>query len=130
MSIFDFFKKDKNTNPAPEKSAGLEKTKESFFGKLTKALAGRSTIDASFLDELEEILITSDVGVETTVRIIDRVEQRVKRDKYVNSNELHILLRDEISLMLTENKKTPDVDFKLTNLPKPYVLMVVGVNGV
>jgi fused signal recognition particle receptor len=130
MSIFDFFKKDKNTNQSPEKSAGLEKTKESFFGKLTKALAGRSTIDNSFLDELEEILITSDVGVETTVRIINRVEDRVKRDKYINSNELHILLRDEISLMLTENKKTPDVDFNLNGAAKPYVLMVVGVNGV
>lgn len=130
MSIFDFFKKDKNNSPAPEKSAGLEKTKESFFGKLSKALAGRSTIDASFLDELEEVLVSSDVGIETTIKIIDRIEQRVKRDKYINSNELHLLLRDEISLLLTENKKTPDVDFKLSGMPKPYVLMVVGVNGV
>ncbi|MCC6817927.1 MAG: signal recognition particle-docking protein FtsY [Bacteroidia bacterium] len=130
MSIFDFFKKDKSATSSPEKSVGLEKTKESFFGKLSKALAGKSTIDNSFLDELEEILITSDVGVETTVKIIDRVEQRVKRDKYINSNELHLLLRDEITLLLTENKKTPDVDFNLSNVPKPYVLMVVGVNGV
>ncbi len=130
MSIFDFFKKDKNSSKQPEAEKGLEKTKESFFGKLSKALAGKSTIDASFLDELEEILVSSDVGINTTVKIIERVEDRVKRDKYINSNELHLLLRDEISLMLTENKKTPDIDFNLSGVPTPYVLMVVGVNGV
>lgn len=130
MSIFDFFKKDKNSSKPVEPEKGLEKTKESFFGKLSKALAGKSTIDASFLDELEEILVSSDVGINTTIKIIERVEERVKRDKYVNSNELHLLLRDEISLLLTENKKTPDVDFNLSGAPKPYVLMVVGVNGV
>lgn len=130
MSIFDFFKKDKSTENKPSAGQGLEKTKESFFGKLTKAIAGKSSIDASFLDELEEILVTSDVGIDTTLRIIARVEERVKKDKYINSNELHLLLRDEISLLLTENKKTPDVDFDLNNVPKPYVLMVVGVNGV
>ena len=130
MSIFDFFKKDKSAENKPSTGQGLEKTKESFFGKLTKAIAGKSSIDASFLDELEEILVTSDVGIDTTLRIIARVEERVKKDKYINSNELHLLLRDEISLLLTENKKTPDVDFDLNNVPKPYVLMVVGVNGV
>jgi fused signal recognition particle receptor len=130
MSIFDFFKKDKNSVKPVEPEKGLEKTKESFFGKLSKALAGKSTIDASFLDELEEILVSSDVGINTTIKIIERVEERVKRDKYVNSNELHLLLRDEISLLLTENKKTPDVDFDLNGVSKPYVLMVVGVNGV
>lgn len=130
MSIFDFFKKDKKSNPDIQSDKAIEKTKESFFGKLSKALAGKSSIDASFLDELEEILVSSDVGIDTTVRIIERVENRVKKDKYINSNELHLLLRDEISLLLTENKKTPDVDFDLTDLPKPYVLMVVGVNGV
>lgn len=130
MSIFDFFKKDKSSPRPAEAEKGLEKTKESFFGKLSKALAGKSTIDASFLDELEEILVSSDVGINTTIKIIERVEERVKRDKYVNSNELHLLLRDEISLLLTENKKTPDVDFNLSGVAKPYVLMVVGVNGV
>lgn len=131
MGIFDFFKKDKNPAPVEKvQGQGLEKTKESFFGKLSKAIAGRSTIDATFLDELEEILVTSDVGIETTIRIIHRIEERVKRDKYINSNELHLILRDEISLLLTENKKTPEVSFDLENMPKPYVLMVVGVNGV
>ncbi len=130
MSIFDFFKKDKSSPKPADAEKGLEKTKESFFGKLSKALAGKSTIDASFLDELEEILVSSDVGINTTIKIIERVEERVKRDKYVNSNELHLLLRDEISLLLTENKKTPDVDFNLSGVAKPYVLMVVGVNGV
>ncbi len=129
MSIFDFFRKDKGSQPK-EEVQGLEKTKESFFGKLSKAIAGRSTIDASFLDELEEILVSSDVGIDTTIRIINRVEARVKKDKYINSNELHLLLRDEITLLLTENKKTPEVSFNLAGMPKPYVLMVVGVNGV
>lgn len=130
MSIFDFFRKDKSEpkNPAPE--MGLEKTRESFFGKLGKALAGRSSIDAGFLDELEEILISSDVGTETTIRIIDRIEKRVKKDKYLNSNELHLLLRDEISLLLKENKISEEIRFDLKNQKKPYVLMVVGVNGV
>ncbi len=130
MSIFDFFKKDKTKLEVVAAEQGLEKTKESFFGKLTKAIAGKSTIDNSFLDELEEILVTSDVGIETTVRIIERVEKRVAKDKYLNANELNILLRDEITLLLTENKKTPTVNFDLENQVKPYVLMVVGVNGV
>ncbi len=128
MALFNFFKK--NTNSDTAKEIGLEKTRESIFSKLTKAIAGKSTIDASFLDELEEILVSSDVGIQTTVKVIDRIEKRVAKDKYLNANELHTILRDEISLLLTENKKTPDVDFALTNLPKPYVLMVVGVNGV
>lgn len=131
MSIFDFFKKDKTSaNKSEPSQLGLDKTKESFFGKLGKALAGRASIDASFLDELEEILISSDVGTETTFRIIDRVEKRVKKDKYLNSNELHLLLRDEITLLLTENKKTEELNFNLDKQVKPYVLMVVGVNGV
>ena len=109
---------------------GLDKTKESFFGKLGKALAGKSSIDAEFLDELEDILISSDVGTETTFRIIDRVEKRVKKDKYLNAGELHLLLRDEISLLLKENKINAEIGFDLANQPKPYVLMVVGVNGV
>jgi fused signal recognition particle receptor len=109
---------------------GLEKTKTSIFEKLSKAIAGKSTVDAGFLDELEEILISSDLGTETTFKIIDRIESRVKKDKYVNSNELHILLRDEISLMLKENKPENNIDFNLTGIPKPYVILVVGVNGV
>lgn len=130
MSIFDFFKKNKSDANADASANGLEKTKESFFGKLSKAIAGKSTIDASFLDELEEVLVSSDVGIETTIKIIDRIEDRVKKDKYINSNELHTILRDEISLLLSENKKSDEIDFNLSNLPKPYVLMVVGVNGV
>jgi fused signal recognition particle receptor len=129
MSIFDFFKKDKNKTQ-DKSELNIEKTKSSFFEKLTKAIGGKSTIDADFLDELEEILITSDVGFNTTVNIINRIEKRVQKDKYLNANELNLILRDEISLLLTENKKTPTVDFNLTNSPKPYVLMVVGVNGV
>jgi fused signal recognition particle receptor len=133
MSIFDLFKKNKTENIKQENDVsnkGIEKTKESIFAKLSKSIAGKSSIDASFLDELEEILVTSDVGISTTLKIIDRVEQRVKKDKYINTNELHTLLRDEIAILLTENKKTLDFDFQLTNMPKPFVLMVVGVNGV
>jgi fused signal recognition particle receptor len=130
MSIFDFFKKDKLTKPTESSELGLEKTKTSIFEKLSKAIAGKSTVDAGFLDELEEILISSDLGTETTFKIIDRIESRVKKDKYVNSNELHILLRDEISLMLKENKPENNIDFNLTGIPKPYVILVVGVNGV
>ncbi|MDP2175199.1 MAG: signal recognition particle-docking protein FtsY [Bacteroidota bacterium] len=133
MSIFDLFKKNKTENIKQENDVsnkGIEKTKESIFAKLSKSIAGKSSIDASFLDELEEILVTSDVGISTTLKIIERVEQRVKKDKYINTNELHTLLRDEIAILLTENKKTLDFDFQLTNMPKPFVLMVVGVNGV
>lgn len=131
MSIFSFFKKDKTANASPDAGdQALDKTKSSFFGKLSKAIAGRSTIDASFLDELEEILVSSDVGIETTIKIIERIEKRVARDKYINTSELNATLRDEITLLLTENKKTPTVDFNLTGVQKPYVLMVVGVNGV
>lgn len=130
MSIFDFFKKDKTGSKTEPSSMGLDKTKESFFGKLGKALAGKSSIDAEFLDELEDILISSDVGTETTFRIIDRVEKRVKKDKYLNAGELHLLLRDEISLLLKENKINSEIGFDLAGQAKPYVLMVVGVNGV
>jgi len=130
MSIFDFFKKNKTQESPTTPSTGIEKTKTSFFEKLGKALAGKSTVDEAFLDELEEILISSDVGTQTTFKIIDRVEARVKRDKYINANELHTLLRDEITTLLTENKTTEDITFDLKGQKKPYVLMVVGVNGV
>lgn len=130
MSIFNLFKKDKNQTGAADKEGALEKTKTSFLGKLSKAIAGRSTVDSSFLDELEEILVSSDVGIDTTIKIIDRIEKRVAKDKYINTSELNTILRDEITLLLTEYEKTPTVNFDLEGLSKPYVLMVVGVNGV
>lgn len=113
---------------------GLEQTKEGFWGKLKRTIAGHSTIDDDFLDELEEIFITSDVGVDTTVRIIDRIRSRVARDKYVNTSELHAMLREEIADMLAENDRDnsngPDDDFRLpADARRPYVIMVVGVNG-
>jgi len=131
MSIFDIFKSNKKVEAqTPEISKGLEKTKDNFFTKLSKAVAGKSTVDASFLDELEEILVSSDVGISTTIKIIERIETRVKQDKYLNTAELHSILRDEINLLLTENKKTPDFDFTMSSQVKPFILMVVGVNGV
>lgn len=114
---------------------GLEQTKEGFWGKLKRTLAGHSTIDDDFLDELEEIFITSDVGVETTIKIIDRIRDRVARDKYFGTDELHRMLREEIAAMLAEHDRAgvigPDEDFKLpAGVRRPYVIMVVGVNGV
>ncbi|NBW72724.1 MAG: signal recognition particle-docking protein FtsY, partial [Flavobacteriia bacterium] len=104
---------------------GLAKTKESFFGKLTKAIAGKSTVDADVLDNLEEILITGDVGVSTTVKIIKNIEERVKRDKYVSTSELNTLLKEEVAQLL-QKAETKDPKSNST----PYVIMVVGVNGV
>lgn len=110
---------------------GLTKTKESFFGKITKALAGKSTVDAEVLDNLEEILITGDVGVSTTVKIIKRIEERVKKDKYVGSDALNTLLKEEISGLLLENSKDHNsAHFSEPLKNKPHVIMVVGVNGV
>jgi fused signal recognition particle receptor len=110
---------------------GLSKTKESFFGKITKALAGKSTVDADVLDNLEEVLITGDVGVSTTLKIIKRIEERVKKDKYVGAEALNTLLKEEISSLLLENSKnqTPS-HFSEPLKNKPHVIMVVGVNGV
>lgn len=126
MGIFNFFSKEKKETL----DKGLEKTKESFFGKLSKALIGKDKVDEEVLDELEEILISSDVGVETTVKIIDRIEKRVSRDKYTGTDELDRILREEIQKLLTENKSVDVVDnFETEHLPKPYVMMVVGVNG-
>jgi len=111
--------------------AGLTKTKESFFGKITKALAGKSTVDADVLDNLEEVLITGDVGVSTTVKIIKRIEDRVKKDKYVGADALNTLLKEEISGLLAENSKNHDSShFSEPLKNKPHVIMVVGVNGV
>lgn len=109
---------------------GLSKTKESFFGKLAKAVAGKSTVDADVLDNLEEVLISGDVGVNTTLKIIKRIEERVARDKYVSTNELNNVLKEEVASLLTENNSVDATGFELPADKKPYVIMVVGVNGV
>ena len=126
MGIFSFFSKDKKENL----DKGLSKTKENVFSKITRAIAGKSKVDDEVLDNLEEVLITSDVGVETTLKIIDRIEKRVARDKYVTTSELTNLLRDEIASLLTENNTVDGDGFTLPEDKKPYVIMVVGVNGV
>lgn len=126
MGIFDFFTKDKKESL----DKGLEKTKEGFFSKLTRAVVGKSKVDEEVLDELEEILISSDVGVETTLKIIRRIEQRVEKDKYTSVEELDAILREEIGLLLQENNTNNQANtFETTHLPKPFVIMVVGVNG-
>ena len=109
---------------------GLSKTKESVFSKIARAVAGKSKVDDEVLDNLEEVLITSDVGVETTLNIIKRIEERVARDKYVNTQELNRILREEIAALLTENNTMDSEDFSVPAGKKPYVIMVVGVNGV
>ena len=112
-----------------ELEEGLEKTKEGFFGRLKRAIAGRSTVDADVLDDLEEVLITSDVGVETTVKIIEAIEKRVAHDKYMNTSELHAILREEIANLMEESHRSTK-DFGIEVKPGyPYVMMVVGVNG-
>jgi len=126
MGIFNFFSKDKKESL----DQGLAKTKESFFSKITKAIVGKSTVDAEVLDNLEEILIGSDVGVNTTLKIIERIEARVARDKYVNTADLNAILKSEIAALLAENNNTDAVEFTIPSDKKPYVIMVVGVNGV
>lgn len=126
MGLFGFFNKDKKENL----DKGLSKTKESLFKKLGRLLAGKGKVDDDVLDELEEILITSDVGVETTLKIIERIEQRVRRDKYQGTDELNKILREEIAALLAENEKSSVEDFDLPESGLPYVIMVVGVNGV
>jgi fused signal recognition particle receptor len=126
MGIFSFFSKDKKESL----DQGLAKTKESFFSKITKAIVGKSTVDAEVLDNLEEILISSDVGVSTTLKIIERIEARVARDKYVNTADLNAILKAEIAALLAENNNTDAVEFTIPAGKKPYVIMVVGVNGV
>lgn len=126
MGIFGLFnKKNKETL-----DKGLEKTKESVFGKLTRAVAGKSKIDDDVLDNLEEVLITSDVGVETTLKIIHRIEERVARDKYVSTTELNTILREEIMVLMAENNALDNDNWELPSDHKPYVILVVGVNGV
>lgn len=126
MALFGLFSKDKKENL----DKGLEKTKENLFSKIGRAVAGKSKVDDEILDELEEILITSDVGVDTTVKIIERIEERVAREKYMNTTELDRILRDEIAALLSENNTEDLKDFQLPEGPKPYVMLVVGVNGV
>lgn len=126
MGFFNFFSKEKKETL----DKGLEKTKQGLFDKLKRAVAGKSKIDDDFLDNLEEVFITSDVGVETTLKIIDRLQKRAARDKYVSTSELNTLLRDEITEMLAENNNADTPDFSVPSDKKPYVIMVVGVNGV
>lgn len=126
MGLFSFFSKEKKESL----DKGLEKTKESFFGKITRAVAGKSKVDDEVLDNLEEVLVTSDVGVDTTLNIIKRIEERVARDKYVTTSELNGILRDEIASLLTENNTKDTEGFDLPVTKTPYVIMVVGVNGV
>ena len=126
MGFFSFFSKEKKETL----DKGLSKTKESFFGKIARVIAGKTKVDDEVLDNLEEILITSDVGVETTLKIIERIEKRAASEKYMNTQELNHILRDEISMLLTENNTDDANDFDAPIAKKPYVIMVVGVNGV
>ncbi|HCS19190.1 MAG TPA: signal recognition particle-docking protein FtsY [Bacteroidetes bacterium] len=127
MGFFDkIFTRDKKE----KLDQGLEKTKSSLLGKIGKALAGKSTIGEGFLDELEEILVTADVGIETTLKIIDRIEKRVQKDKYLGEDELNTMLKEEIADLLPEQDETLSREFHVPAGPKPYVIMVVGVNGV
>lgn len=130
MGFFNLFTKKTKEEQVETLDRGLERTKESLFGKLTRAVAGRSKVDDDVLDDLEEVLVTSDVGVDTTLNIIKRIEERVARDKYVSTQELNGILREEIASLLMENN-TGDTDgFQIPTDKKPYVIMVVGVNGV
>ena len=125
-----FFKKLFSREKEEDLDKGLEKTKEGFFSKISKAIAGKSTIDVSVLDEVENILISSDVGLETTVKIIDRIEARVAKDKYLTTNDLDKIMHDEIVQILAENEQEEFSDYVLPAGKKPYIIMVVGVNGV
>ncbi|MDD4489341.1 MAG: signal recognition particle-docking protein FtsY [Paludibacter sp.] len=126
MGLFSFFSKEKKETL----DQGLSKTKESVFSKISRAVVGKSKVDDEVLDNLEEVLITSDVGVETTLRIIERIEQRVSRDKYINTSELNVILKEEIAALLAENNAGVVADFDSQLPSTPYVIMVVGVNGV
>lgn len=126
MGIFGFF----NKNKKEVLDNGLEKTKHSVFDKISRAVMGKSTVDDEVLDNLEEALITSDIGVDTTLKIIKRIEERVARDKYVSTSELNNIMRDEIASLLTENNTADNEDWELPTDYRPYVILVVGVNGV
>ena len=127
MGFFDFFKKENKETY----DQGLQKSKQSIFDKLARAIAGRDTVDDEVLDNLEETLVTSDVGVDTTLRIIERIEERVRRDKYVGTSELNRILREEITALLVENQREELDGFTVRpGIKRPYVILVVGVNGV
>ena len=126
MGLFNIFSSKKKETL----DQGLEKTKENIFSKLTRAVAGKSKVDDEVLDQLEEVLVTSDVGVDTTLKIIERIEERVSRDKYVGTDELTSILREEIAALLMENNSADLEEFTVPENKKPYVIMVVGVNGV
>ena len=126
MGIFGLFSKKKKETL----DKGLERSSQSFLSKISKAIAGKSKVDEDVLDELEEVLITSDVGVDTTIKIIERIEERVARDKYVSTSELNGILKDEIAALLTENNTVDNEEWDLPADHKPYVILVVGVNGV
>ena len=126
MAWFNFFSKEKKETL----DKGLSKTKEGVFAKLARAVAGKDRVDDEVLDNLEEVLITSDVGVDTTLRIIERIEERVSRDKYLGTKELNRILREEITALLTETGNDDEEDFAVPANKRPYVIMVVGVNGV
>lgn len=125
MGLFSFFTKEKKE----DLDKGLEKTSEGFFSKITKAIAGKSTIDIEVLDNLEEALISSDVGLQTTIKIIKRIEERAAKDKYVTTGEMNRLIKQEIEAILAENKNVDQDNFDTPSNIKPYVIMVVGVNG-
>ena len=126
MGIFGFFSKDKKD----KLDKGLEKTKENVFGKLSRAVAGKSKVDEDALDDIEEALITSDIGVETTLKIIERLEERVAKDKYLDAKELNTFLKEEMSLLLDESNNSDEIEFTVPQSDGPHVIMVVGVNGV
>lgn len=126
MGIFGLFNKKKKETL----DQGLEKTKQSVFDKLSRAIAGKSKVDDDVLDNLEEVLITSDVGVDTTLKVIERIEARVAKDKYVSTSELNDILREEIAALLAENNSEDNDNWDLPNTGEPYVILVVGVNGV
>jgi len=126
MGIFSFFSKEKKESL----DKGLDKTRQSVFSRISRAIAGKSRVDDEVLDNLEEILVSSDVGVETTLKIIERIQQRVARDKYLGTDELNKVLKEETAALLRENVNEDKFDFAAPGLPKPYVIMVVGVNGV
>ena len=125
MGLLDFFKKKPTEDQKEKLDSGLEKTRTSLLGKLSKVVVGKSKIDDDFLDDIEELLISSDVGVDTTVKIINRIESRVSRDKYLTESELKDMLKDEIVQLVSENETQ-----QIFNDVKPYIIMVVGVNGV
>lgn len=129
MALFSFLNRS-NKEEAAATEKGLEKTREGILSRLGRLVAGRSTVDASILDDLEELLISSDVGVQTTLKIVDRIEKRVSRDKYINAEELNAILKEEIAALLSENNTTSYSNFSDSIQQQPYVIMVVGVNGV